>query len=102
MFLSKFAKDIPIWAAGKDFIVTNKRLQPYLDKLNSWWKVWKIRLNPGKTKVTNFGKGKQQIKNCDLSMNDHKLELVDKIDYNLIFGNPYWTPQKVCTLNYLV
>ena len=51
--------------------------------------MWKIRLNPGKTKVTNIGKGKQQIKNCDLSMNDHKLEVVDKIDYNLNFGNHF-------------
>ena len=51
--------------------------------------MWKIRLNPGKTKVTNFGKGKQQTKNCDLSMNDHKLEVVDKIDYNLNFGNHF-------------
>ena len=36
MFLSKFENDIVIWAAGKDFIITNKRLQPYLDKLNKW------------------------------------------------------------------
>ena len=94
MFLSQFVDDITIWAIRKDFLVTNKRLQPYLDKLNRWSKVWGIRLNPGKTKVINFWKGKHQIKNCDLRMNDHNLEVVDKtkflgllLDYNLNCGN---------------
>ena len=59
IFLSEFADDIAIWAAAKDFLITNKRLQPYLDKLNRWCKVCRIRLNPGKTKVINFWKGKQ-------------------------------------------
>ena len=30
IFLSQFADDIAIWAAGKDFLITNNRLQPYL------------------------------------------------------------------------
>ena len=54
MFLSQFADDIAIWATEKDFLTTNNRLQPYLDKLNKSCKVWRIRLNPGKTKVMNF------------------------------------------------
>ena len=49
-FLSQFADDFAIWASEKDFLITNNRLQPYLDKLNKWCKVWRIRLNPGKTK----------------------------------------------------
>ena len=34
MFLSQFANDIAIWAAGKYILITNNRLQPYLYKLN--------------------------------------------------------------------
>ena len=52
--------------------------------------VWRIRLNPGKTKVITFWKGKQQIKNCNLNMNCHKLEVLEKakflgllLDFNL-------------------
>ena len=98
MFLSQFAYDIAIWVARKDVLVTNKRLQPYLDKLNKWCKVWRIRLDPGKTKVIHFGTDKQKIKNCDLSVNDHKLELKDKtkflglllLDYRYLkFGNHF-------------
>ena len=81
MFLSQFAYDIATWVARKDVLVTNKRLQPYLDKLNKWCKVWRIRLDPGKTKVIHFGKGKQKIKNCDLSVNDHKFEVKDKTKF---------------------
>ena len=54
----QFANDTAIWAAGKDFLITSNRLQPYLDKLNIWCKLWRIRLSPGKTKVMNFWKGK--------------------------------------------
>ena len=96
MFLSQFADDIATWAAGKEFLITNNRLQPYLEKLNKWCKLWRIRLNPGKTKVMNFWKGKQQIKNCSLAMNGHKLEVVDNTrflgllsDYNLNFKNHF-------------
>ena len=96
MFLSLFADDIAIWAAGKDFLITSSRLQSYLDKLNKWCQLWRIRLNSGKTKVINFWKGKQQIKNCNLTMNVHKLELVEKtrflgllLDYNLNFKNQF-------------
>ena len=96
MFLSQFADDIAIWAAGKDFLITNNRLQPYLDKLNKLCKLWRMRLKPGKTKVMNFWKGKQQIKNCSLTMNGHKLEIVEKtrflgllLDYNLNFKNHF-------------
>ena len=96
IFLSQFADDIAIWAAGKDFLITNNRLQPYLDKLNNWCKLWRIRLNPGKTKVMNFWKRKQQIKNCNLTMNGHKLKVVEKtkflgllLDYNLNFKNHF-------------
>ena len=39
MLLSQFADDIAVWAVGKDFLVTNKRLQLCLDKLNRWSKV---------------------------------------------------------------
>ena len=31
MFLSQFANEIAVWAAGKNFLIANKRLQPYLD-----------------------------------------------------------------------
>ena len=81
MFLSQFADDTAIWAVGKDFLITNNRLKPYFDKLSKWCKFWRIRLNPGKTKVMNFWKRKQQIKNCNLTMNEHKLEVVEKIRF---------------------
>ena len=94
MFLSQFADGIALGAAGKDFQVTKKKwLMSYLDELNRWCKAWRIKLNPGKTKVINFWKSKHQIKNCHLHMNDHKVEAVDKtkllgllLDYNLNFG----------------
>ena len=54
IFLSQFEDDITIWAA-----ITNKRLQPYLDKLNRWCKVCRVRLNPAKTKGINFWKSKE-------------------------------------------
>ena len=51
-------------------------------------------MNPGKTKVINFWKGKQQIKSCNLTMNEHKLEVVEKtrflcllLKYNLNFNH---------------
>ena len=44
--------------------------------------------------MINFWKDKHQIKNCDLHMNDHKIEIVDKtrllgllLYYDLTFGN---------------
>ena len=58
--------------------------------------MWSIRLNPGKTKVMNFWKRKQQITNCNLTKNGHKLEVVEKtkllgllLDYNLNFKNHF-------------
>ena len=65
-----------------------------LNKLNRGSKVWRIRLNPGKTEVINFWKDKHQIKNGDLCILNTKLEVVDKtkflrllLDYNLNFEN---------------
>ena len=63
-----------------------KRLQAYADKLNRWCKIGAIKLNPSKTKIISFWKNKHQVKNCEFTMNDHKLEVVNKTK----FLGMYW------------
>ena len=54
------------------------------------------KIEPRENKSMNFWKGKQQIKNCNLTMDEHKLEVVEKtiflgllLGYNLNFKNHF-------------
>ena len=74
LFLSQITDDISIWVIGRDFTLTNKNLEENQ-------KDWKINLNPGKTKETSFQRSKRQFYNCDLSMNESKLKILEKTKF---------------------
>ena len=52
--LSQFAYDIAVWAQAPAIRSINLRLQKYLNQIITWFARWRIKLNPGKTRLINF------------------------------------------------
>ena len=59
---SKFADDAGQWAVSKNIDLAAEYQQMDLDKLARWCAKWRIRLNPGKTKVIIFSKSQTAIR----------------------------------------
>ena len=59
---SKFADDISQWAVSKNIDLDAEYLQRDLDKLARWCAIWRIKLNPEKTKVIIFSKSQSAIR----------------------------------------
>ena len=53
---SQFADDTALWAASKNVQFAANLLRKDLQKLEKWCAKWRIRLNPGQTKVIIFSK----------------------------------------------
>ena len=59
---SQFADDAGQWAVSKNIDLAVEYLQRYLEKMARWRAKWKIKLNPGKTKVIIFSKSQTAIR----------------------------------------
>ena len=59
---SQFADDAGQWAVSKNIDLAAEYLQKDIDKLARWCAKWRIKLNPGKTKVIIFSKSRSAIK----------------------------------------
>ena len=66
--LSQFADDIAAWAYGRTYIVSQHKIQKYLDKIMKFCNTWRIRLNPLKTKVLDFSKERHSTIDCSVKM----------------------------------
>ena len=53
---SQFADDTALWAASNNVQFAAKRLRKDLRKLAKWCAKWRIKLNPGKTKIIIFSR----------------------------------------------
>ena len=59
---SQFADDAGQWAVSKNIDLAVEYLQRDLVKLARWCAKWRIKLNPGKTKVIIFSKSRSSIR----------------------------------------
>ena len=59
---SQFADDAGQWAVSKNIDLAAEYLKRDLDKLARWCAKWRIKLNPGKTKVIIFSKSQTAIR----------------------------------------
>ena len=50
------------------------KIQKHLNKITKWCNIWRIKLNPLKTKVLHFSKRKHPLLDCNIKMNDVKLK----------------------------
>ena len=66
--LSQFVDDIALWAYGRTTTFSQHKIQKHLDKIMRWCNIWRIRLNPFKTKVLNFSKKRHLIMDCPIKM----------------------------------
>ena len=46
------------------------KIQKHLDKISKWCNVWRIKLNPLKTKVLHFSKRKHPLLDCNIKMDN--------------------------------
>ena len=72
--LSQFADDIELWSYGRNTIMSECKIQKHLNKITKWCNIWRIKLNPLKTKVLHFSKRKHPLLDCNIKMNDVKLK----------------------------
>ena len=66
--LSQFADNIALWSYGRNTIMSESKIQKHLDKISKWCNVWRIKLNPLKTKVLHFSKRKHPLLECNIKM----------------------------------
>ena len=50
------------------------KIQKYLNKITKWCNIWRINLNPLKTKALHFSKRKHPLLDCNIKMNNVKLK----------------------------
>ena len=50
------------------------KIKKHLNKIRKWCNIWRIKLNPLKTKVLHFSKKKHPILDCNIKMDDVKLK----------------------------
>ena len=50
------------------------KIQKHLNKIIKWCNIWRIKLNPSKTKVLHFSKRKHPLMDCNIKMDNVKLE----------------------------
>ena len=72
--LSQFADDIVLWSYGRNIIMSECKIQKHLNKITKWCNIWRIKLNPLKTKVLHFSKRKHPFLDCNIKMDNVKLK----------------------------
>ena len=68
--MSQFADDIALWSYGRSTIISECKIQKHLDKITKWCNVWRIKLNPLKTRVLHFSKRKHPLLDCNIKMDN--------------------------------
>ena len=93
---SQFADDIALWAYGRKTIMSQCKIQKYLDKIIKWCNIWRIKLNPLKTKVLHFSKRKHPLLDCSIKMDNVKLKSKRSVKFlGVIFGHRLTFEEKV-------
>ena len=72
--LLQFADDIAPWSYGRNTIMSGCKTQKHLDKIRKWCNMWRIKLNPLKTKVLHFSKRKHHLLDCKIKMDNVQLK----------------------------
>ena len=79
--LSQFADDIALWSYGRNTIMSECKIQKHLDKISKWCNVWRIKLNPLKTKVLHFSERKRPLLECNIKLDNVKLEAEKSVKF---------------------
>ena len=77
---TQFADNIALWAQAPGICSTNLRLQKHLNQILTWCDMWRIKLNPGKTHLTNFFQRKL-FKDITITMYGHLLKVTDSVKF---------------------
>ena len=72
--ISQFADDFALYGRSRYPQILEKRMQESLDRLGTWCKEQKIRINAGKTKFIVFKNRKNRKCHIDLRIDDEQLE----------------------------
>ena len=72
--LSQFADDIALWSYGRNTIMSQCKIQKHLNKITKSCNIWRIKLNPLKTKVLLFNKRKHPLLYCNIETDNVKLK----------------------------
>ena len=78
--LSQFADDIEIWAQAPGIRSINLRLQKYLNQILTWCDRWRIKLNPGKTRLITFSQRKV-IMDTSIAIYGHPLKVTELVKF---------------------
>ena len=64
------------------------KVQKHLNKMTKWCNIWRIKLNPLKTKVLHFSKTKHPLLDCNIKMDNVKLKAQKAVKFlRAIFDN---------------
>ena len=86
--LSQFSDDIALWAYGRNTIMSKYKIQKHLDKIIKWCNIWRIKLNPLKTKVLHFSRKKHPWLVCNIKMDTVKLKAEESVKFlRIIFDH---------------
>ena len=86
--MSQFADDIALWSYGRSTIISECKIQKHLDKITKWCNVWRIKLNPLKTRVLHFSKRKHPLLDCNIKMDNIILKAEKTVKFiGVIFGH---------------
>ena len=77
----QFTDDIALWAYRRNTIISRYKIQKRLDKIINWCNIWRIKLNPLKTKVLHFSKGKHPLLDCNIKLDNVKLKAEKSVKF---------------------
>ena len=91
---SQFADDTALWAASKNVQFAAKLLRKDLRKLAKWCAKWRIKLNPGKTKVIIFFRSSLRNSEPILKLYGERLKIYPQVKFLGITFDCKFTFQK--------
>ena len=66
------------------------KIQKHLDEISKWCNVWRIKLNPLKTKVLHFSKRKHPLLDCNIKMDNIILKAEKSVKFlGVIFDHKF-------------
>ena len=78
--LSQFVDDVTIWTQAPGIRNINLRLQKYLNQILTWCDRWRIKLNPGITRLINFSQ-RNVITDSSITMSGQPLKVTDSVKF---------------------
>lgn len=103
--LATFADDTAIMASDVNPIIASKKLQSYLNKLQTWLNIWRIKVNSSKSvHITFTTKSKNcaaiSLNNCVLPHKEEVRYLGIHLDRKLNWRKHIWTKRKQLGLKF--